>query len=219
LELLATLWSFVTSLDTTLAVLLQQYGTWVYAILFAIVFCETGLVVTPFLPGDSLLFMAGALWAAAGMDVPALMVTLVAAALCGDNCNYWIGRALRARVHTWPRSRLFNRALFNRTERFYAKHGGKTVVLARFVPLVRTFAPFVAGVGRMSYVRFLVFSVIGALLWVGTLVPAGYWFGNIPMVRANIEIVVIAIVVISLLPVVFEFLRHKWQGRRPRAAR
>ena len=214
MEILAALWSFVTHLDTELASLLQHYGTWIYAILFAIVFCETGLVVAPFLPGDSLLFVAGALWAANGMEIDLLMATLVAAALCGDNCNYWIGRTLARRVMGWRHSRFFNRKLFDRTQAFYARHGGKTVVLARFVPLVRTFAPFVAGVGHMPYVRFLVFSVVGALLWVGILVPAGYWFGNIQLVRDHFEIVALAIVAISLLPLAVEFVRHRLRTRR-----
>jgi membrane-associated protein len=172
MDLVETAWLFLTHLDVELGRLLQTYGTWVYAILFAIVFCETGLVVAPFLPGDSLLFVAGALWPARTCRSQFLMATLMVAALCGDNCNYWIGRALSSRARHWKSSRFFNRKLFDRTEAFYAKHGGKTVILARFVPLVRTFAPFVAGVGRMSYARFLVFSVIGAVLWVGVLVPA-----------------------------------------------
>ena len=214
MEIIAALWSFVTHLDTELASLLQHYGTWIYAILFAIVCCETGLVVAPFLPGDSLLFVAGALWAANGMEIDLLMATLVAAALCGDNCNYWIGRTLARRVMGWRHSRFFNRKLFDRTQAFYARHGGKTVVLARFVPLVRTFAPFVAGVGHMPYVRFLVFSVVGALLWVGILVPAGYWFGNIQLVRDHFEIVALVIVAISLLPLAVEFVRHRLRTRR-----
>ena len=214
MEFLATFWFFVTHLDSELAGLLQDYGTWVYAILFLIVFCETGLVVAPFLPGDSLLFVSGALWATAGLPVELLMATLVAAALCGDNCNYWIGRALSARARHWKHSRFFNRKLFDRTQEFYAKHGGKTVILARFVPLVRTFAPFVAGVGRMPYPRFLLFSVIGALLWVGILVPAGFWFGNIDVVREHFEIVALVIVAISLMPLGIEYLRHR--ARRAR---
>jgi membrane-associated protein len=209
MEFLETFWFFVTHLDTELASLLQSYGTWVYAILFTIVFCETGLVVAPFLPGDSLLFVAGALWAKAGLPVELLMLTLMVAALCGDNCNYWIGRALSRRARRWHGSRLFNRKIFDRTEAFYARHGGKTVILARFVPLVRTFAPFVAGVGRMHYVRFLGFSVVGAILWVGILVPAGYWFGNIPLVRDHFEIVALVIVAMSLLPLAVEAVRHR----------
>jgi membrane-associated protein len=216
MEFVETVWLFLTHLDVELGRLMQAYGTWVYAILFAIVFCETGLVVAPFLPGDSLLFVAGALWASAGMPIELLMATFVCAALCGDNCNYWIGRALSSRARKWRTSRFFNRKLFDRTEAFYARHGGKTVILARFVPLVRTFAPFVAGVGRMSYVRFLVFSVVGALLWVGALVPAGYWFGNIAFVRDHFEIVALVIVAFSLLPLLVEYLRHR-RGRAVRA--
>jgi membrane-associated protein len=214
LELVSAAWSFLTHLDTELGALLQQYGIWVYAILFAIVFCETGLVVAPFLPGDSLLFVGGALWAAADLPVELLMLTLIAAALCGDNCNYWIGRALSSRAHRIEHSRLFNRKVFDRTESFYAKHGGKTVIIARFVPLVRTFAPFVAGVGRMHYPRFLGFSVVGAVLWVGLLVPAGYWFGNIALVRDHFELVALAIIVISLLPVAIEVARHRIASRK-----
>jgi membrane-associated protein len=209
MDIIASLWSFVTHLDTELAGLLHAYGGWVYAILFAIVFCETGLVVTPFLPGDSLLFVSGALWAAAGLPVELLMATLIVAALCGDNCNYWIGRGLSKRARHWQGSLLFNRKVFERTEGFYARHGGKTVVLARFVPLVRTFAPFVAGVGRMPYLRFLAFSIGGALLWVGLLVTAGYLFGNIPLVRDNFEIVVLTVVVLSIVPVVVEVVRQR----------
>jgi membrane-associated protein len=209
LEFIATVWSFLTHLDTELGALMQQYGVWVYAILFAIVFCETGLVVAPFLPGDSLLFVSGALWASNDLPVELLMLTLIAAALCGDNCNYWIGRALSAHAHRIEHSRIYNRKAFDRTEAFYARHGGKTIIMARFVPLVRTFAPFVAGVGRMRYPRFLAFSVVGAVLWVGLLVPAGYWFGNIALVRDHFEIVVLVIVAFSLLPIAFEFLRHR----------
>jgi membrane-associated protein len=219
MDIIATVWSFVTHLDTELGALLAQYGVWVYAILFAIVFCETGLVVTPFLPGDSLLFVSGALWATAGMPVELLMATLIAAALCGDNCNYWIGRALSARARRWEGSRLFNRRLFDRTEAFYARHGGKTVILARFVPLVRTFAPFVAGVGRMAYVRFLLFSIAGALLWVLLLVSAGFLFGNLPIVRDNFEIAVLGVVALSLVPVAVEIVRHRRAGARPAASR
>jgi membrane-associated protein len=219
MEIVATLWAFLTHLDTELASLLQQYGTWVYAILFAIVFCETGLVVTPFLPGDSLLFVSGALWATAEMPVAILMATLMLAALCGDNCNYWIGRTLSARARHWKSSRFFSRKLFDRTEAFYARHGGKMLILARFVPLVRTFAPFVAGVGRMRYARFLAFSVVGAALWVGLLVTAGYWFGNLALVRDHFEIVALAIVAVSLLPVLIEWLRHRRRKRADQSAR
>ena len=212
MEFLETLVGLTLHLDRHLLWVVENYGLWIYLILFLIIFCETGLVVTPFLPGDSLLFVTGTVAAAGGMDIVLVMATLVAAALCGDNCNYWIGRALSARARHWEHSRLFNRKLFDRTQAFYAQHGGKTVILARFVPLVRTFAPFVAGVGHMRYARFLTFSVIGAVLWVGLLVPAGYWFGNIEIVRNHFEIVALVIVAISLMPLAFEYLRHR--GRR-----
>jgi len=215
MEFLAFLWDLVVHLDQHLAALLQQYGTWIYALLFLIVFCETGLVVTPFLPGDSLLFVAGALWAAADMDARVLAATLIAAALCGDNANYWIGRGLGPRVFRWEDSWLLNRSALDRTHQFYERHGGKTVIMARFVPLVRTFAPFVAGIGRMSYLRFLAFSVAGALLWVVSLVGAGYFFGNLPLLKNNLTIVIFAIIALSLTPVAIQALRAR--GRRVRA--
>jgi membrane-associated protein len=202
-------WDLLVHLDVHLTLLLQQYGTWVYLLLFVIVFCETGLVVTPFLPGDSLLFVAGTLWAAAGMNMNALVATFIAAVLLGDNCNYWIGRYLGPRVFRWEQSRLFNRAALERTHAFYDRHGGKTVIIARYVPLVRTFAPFVAGIGRMRYLRFLSFSVAGALLWVISLTFAGYFFGNIPAVRQNLTVVILGIIGVSMLPLAVEALKAK----------
>lgn len=206
-------WDVIVHLDKHLAVLLQQYGTWVYAILFLIVFCETGLVVTPFLPGDSLLFVAGTLWAVSGMDAHWLSVTLIVAALCGDNVNYWIGRTIGPKVFQWEDSRFFNRKALDKTHLFYEKHGGKTIVIARFLPLVRTFVPFVAGVGRMTYTHFLGYSVFGALLWVLSLVYAGYFLGNIPVVRNNLTLVIVGIIGLSLLPIVVEFLRARLRRR------
>jgi len=214
MELVALFWDFLVHLDRHLAALLQQYGTWIYALLFLIVFCETGLVVTPFLPGDSLLFVAGTLWAAAGMDPRALGITLIAAALCGDNVNYWVGRYLGPKVFRWERSRLFNRAALDYTHAFYERHGGKTIVIARFVPIVRTFAPFVAGVGRMSYARFLAFSVGGAVLWVGSLVTVGYLFGNVPVVKNNLTIVIFAIILLSVSLIAIEYLRARARASR-----
>jgi len=196
-------------LDRHLGELLQQYGTWIYAVLFLIIFCETGLVVTPFLPGDSLLFVAGTLWAAAGMEPAALAATLVVAAISGDNTNYWAGRFLGPRVFRWENSRIFNRRALEYTRAFYDRHGGKTVMIARWLPLVRTFAPFVAGIGRMAYPRFLLFSVGGGLLWVVALVYAGYFFGNIPLVRQNLSLAIVAIVALSLLPLALGLLRHR----------
>jgi membrane-associated protein len=211
METLLLLADLALHLDRHLGALLQQYGTWIYALLFLIVFCETGLVVTPFLPGDSLLFVAGTLWAASGMDAAALAATLVVAAISGDNVNYWAGRFLGPRVFRWEQSRFFNRRALDYTRAFYHRHGGKTVVIARWLPLVRTFAPFVAGIGRMVYPRFLLFSVCGGLLWVAALVYAGFFFGNIPLIRQNLSVVILGIIAVSLAPLAFEFLRHRFR--------
>ncbi len=200
-------WDLIVHLDKHLATLLQQYGSEVYVLLFIIVFCETGLIVTPFLPGDSLLFVAGALWAVSGMDAHWLSVTLIAAALCGDNVNYWIGRYLGPKVFQWEDSRLFNRKALEATHAFYGRHGGKTIVIARFMPIIRTFVPFVAGVGKMPYGRYLMFCVGGALLWVLSLVYAGYYFGNIPFIRNNLTVVIFAIIGLSMLPPAIAVLR------------
>jgi membrane-associated protein len=196
-------------LDRHLGDLAQALGPWLYFLLFAIVFCETGLVVTPFLPGDSLLFVAGTLWAAAGMDARLLAATLITAALCGDNVNYWVGRYLGPKVFRWESSRLFNRAALDRTHAFYERHGGKTIIIARFVPLVRTFAPFVAGIGKMSYPKFLAYSIGGAIFWVVSLVGAGYFFGNMPVVRNNLTVVIFGIIALSLAPIAVEYLRAR----------
>ncbi|MCX7891874.1 MAG: DedA family protein [Burkholderiales bacterium] len=209
MELLAQLWDLAVHLDRHLAAVLAQYGTWIYALLFLIVFCETGLVVTPFLPGDSLLFVAGALWAAAGMEAHWLALTLISAALLGDNVNYWVGRYLGPKVFRWERSRIFNRQALDYTREFYRRHGGKTIIIARFVPLVRTFAPFVAGIGRMPYPRYIAFSVFGALLWVLSLVYLGYFFGNLPIVKQNLTAVIFLIIGISLAPIAVQWLRHR----------
>ena len=209
MELLATAWQFIGHLDDKLGLLLQHYGTWIYLILFLIIFCETGLVVAPFLPGDSLLFASGALWASAGMPVEMLALTLIAAALTGDNCNYWIGRLFGSRIARRRNARFLNRRALERTHQFYARHGGKTIILARFVPIVRTFAPFVAGIGRMRYGNFLGYSVAGALLWVGLLVSSGYLFGRIPAVQDNFGLMIVAIIAVSLLPLGVELLRSR----------
>ena len=209
MDILPGLIDLVLHLDKHLAALLQQYGPWIYLLLFVIVFCETGLVVTPFLPGDSLLFVAGALWAAAGMDVHALMGTLIVAALLGDNCNFWVGRFLGPRVFRWEGSRFFDRKALDHTHAFYERHGGKTIILARFLPLVRTFAPFVAGIGRMRYPRFIGYSIAGALLWVVSLTYAGYFLGNIPVVRNNLTAVILVIIAISLAPLMVELIRAR----------
>jgi membrane-associated protein len=196
MELLAAFWDLIVRLDVHLGEFVKAHGVWVYALLFVIVFCETGLVVTPFLPGDSLLFVAGTIAALGDMDIFVLSATLVAAALCGDNCNYWIGR--------WAGLKLFarwiNPVYLQRTHEFYERHGGKTIVLARFVPIVRTYVPFVAGVGNMPYGRYLAYCVAGALIWVGSLCTAGYFFGNLPVIRENLTIVIMAIVLASISP-------------------
>jgi len=210
MELLAALWDFVVHLDAHLAAFVAQHGAWVYALLFAIVFTETGVVVMPFLPGDSLLFVVGALAAAGGMDITTVMTVLVAAALTGDNVNYWIGRWAGPKVFRAEESRWFSRKYLERTHAFYERHGGKAIIIARFVPIVRTYVPFVAGIGTMSYARFLGFSVVGALVWVVSLCQAGYWFGNIPLVKDNLGVVIVIIVAISVTPIALEFLRARW---------
>ena len=212
MELLAALWDFAVHLDAHLAAFAAQHGAWVYALLFVIVFTETGLVVMPFLPGDTLLFVVGALAAAGGMDIVTVMAVLVAAALTGDNVNYWIGRWAGPKVFRAQNSRWFSRKYLERTHAFYERHGGKAIVIARFVPIVRTYVPFVAGIGTMSYARFLAFSVAGALLWVVSLCLAGYWFGNIPLVKDNLGVVIVIIVAISVTPVAVEFLRARRAG-------
>ena len=209
METVATLWDLAVHLDRHLAAFVVQHGTWVYALLFAIVFCETGLVVTPFLPGDSLLFVAGTLAAAGGMDIAAVMSVLVSAALCGDNVNYWVGRWAGPRVFHYRESRWLNPKHLQRTHAFYERHGGKTIVIARFVPIVRTYVPFVAGVGTMPYLRFLAFSVVGALVWVLSLCLAGYFFGNLPIVRTHLTLVILAIVLLSIAPGIVAWLRHR----------
>lgn len=214
MELITGFIDIVLHLDRHLQWLVTNYGVWIYLILFAIIYCETGLVVTPFLPGDSLLFVAGALAAGGGMYIHALFAVLLAASFSGDNTNYWIGRFIGPRVFRRAGSRLFNPAHLERTQRFYEKHGGKTIVIARFVPIVRTFAPFVAGMGRMRYLRFAAYSFAGSVFWIGSLTYAGYFFGNLPLVRQNLSFVIIGIVVLSLMPGVIEVARAR---SRPRA--
>jgi membrane-associated protein len=210
-EIVTSFIDIVLHLDRHLQALVANYGVWIYLILFAIIFCETGLVVTPFLPGDSLLFVAGAVAAGGGMDVHALFAVLALASFSGDNTNYWIGRFAGPRIFTRKGSLLFNPQHLERTRRFYQRYGGKTVLIARFVPIVRTFAPFVAGMGRMAYSRFVGYSFAGAVLWIGSLTYAGYFFGNLPLVRDHLSIVIIGIVLVSILPGLIEFLRARRQ--------
>ena len=209
MEYLASFIDIILHLDKHLAVLVQQYGQWIYAILFVIIFSETGFVVTPFLPGDSLLFVAGALAALGGMDIAVLLAVLGVAAVLGNMVNYQIGRFLGPRVFQWEQSRFFNKTALEKTHAFYEKHGGKTLVISRFLPLFRTFAPFVAGIGAMSYSRFTFFNLVGGLGWVGSLTLAGYWFGNLPWIQKNLSLVILAIIAISLVPVVVGWLQHR----------
>lgn len=209
MELLASFIDIVLHLDKHLQMLVQNYGTWVYLILFVIVFCETGLVVTPFLPGDSLLFVAGALAAAGGMNVHLLVVLLIIAAILGDAVNYSVGRYLGPKVFHDEGSRFLNRAYLKKAHEFYERHGGKTIIIARFIPIIRTYAPFVAGIGSMPYPRFAMFNVVGAVIWVVSLAYAGFFFGNIPWVKSNLSLVIITIIILSILPAIAEVLRQK----------
>lgn len=211
MELLAQFFDIVLHLDKHLAVLVQQYGLWIYGILFVIIFSETGFVVTPFLPGDSLLFVAGALAAIGegGMDITVLVGVLAAGAILGNMLNYQIGRFLGPKVFHWEGSRLFNKSALEKTHAFYEHHGGKTLVISRFLPLFRTFAPFVAGIGAMSYARFTIFNLIGALSWVASLTLLGYWFGNMPWIKQNLTLVILGIIAISLVPILVGYFKHK----------
>jgi len=200
---------FILHIDRHLAELASQYGPWLFLILFLIIFCETGLVVTPFLPGDSLLFVTGAIAATGAFDIHLMVVTLLIAAILGDTVNYHIGQKLGLTVFDRPNSRIFRREYLDKTHAFYEKHGGKTIIIARFVPIVRTFAPFVAGVGSMSYRQFLSYNVIGAVLWVCGFAYAGYLFGNLPWVKQNLSLLIFAIIILSILPGVIEIGRHR----------
>ncbi|MFO1386485.1 MAG: DedA family protein [Chitinivorax sp.] len=210
MELFKFLIDFILHIDRHLIELVQAYGNWVYGILFLIVFCETGLVVMPLLPGDSLLFVAGALAAQGAMQVHGLAVMLMLAAILGDSLNYAIGKRF-GHVIAGPNSRWVKQSHIQRTHAFFEKHGGKTIIVARFVPIVRTFAPFVAGIGEMSYYKFITFNVLGGVLWVACFVYAGYWFGNLELVRSNLKLIMLAIIVLSVMPIVFEALKHRFR--------
>ena len=205
-------------LDRHLADVVRDYGVWVYALLFLIIFVETGLVVMPFLPGDSLLFVAGTIAGVGGMSLPVLIVLLTVAAILGDALNYSVGRYFGPRVFAWEESRWFNRAAFDRTHAFYERHGAITIIVARFLPFVRTFAPFVAGIAEMTYAKFALYNVIGAVLWVVGLSTLGYLIGNTAFVKANFQWVTLAFIVIPGLPAAFEVLRHWWLARARRRA-
>lgn len=211
MEYITFLIDFILHIDVHLAQIFADYGIWVYAILFLILFCETGLVVTPFLPGDSLLFVAGALSALSTNDINVhlMIVLMLIAAILGDAVNYTIGRVFGESLFKNPYSKIFRKSYLDKTHQFYEKHGGKTIILARFVPIVRTFAPFVAGMGHMSYRRFAAYNVIGAFLWVLLFTYAGYIFGDLKIVQDNLKLLIVAIIIISILPGVIEVLRHR----------
>jgi membrane-associated protein len=211
MEFFSDLLSLFLHLDQHLTALAQDYGGWIYLVLFLIVFCETGLVVTPFLPGDSLLFAAGSLAAIGAMNIHALFLLLTAAAILGDTVNYSIGHYLGEKAFS-PDARFLKTDYLERTHRFFERHGGKTIVIARFVPIIRTFAPFVAGAGRMDYRHFLFYNVTGAIAWTSSFLYGGYFFGNLPFVKKNFTLVILVIIVLSILPGVIEYWRHRRAG-------
>ncbi|MES2353211.1 MAG: DedA family protein [Pseudomonadota bacterium] len=214
MDLISQFIELVLHLDRHLPELAVQYGVYIYAILFLIIFCETGLIVTPFLPGDSLLFITGTVAATGALDVHLLVPMLIAAALLGDNVNYWVGRLIGMKLFKREDSKIFNRAYLKRASDFYERHGGKTIVIARYLPIIRTYVPFVAGAAQMPYRRFILFSILGATLWVGSLSYAGYFLGNIPFIKDNLSLVIIGLVILPGLPALFEFFRT-----RPAAAK
>ena len=209
MELLTLFIDVVLHLDTHLLALTQEYGIWVYGILFLIIFCETGLVITPFLPGDSLLFVAGALCGMGSLELGLLAPLLILAAFSGDNTNYWIGRLMGARLVKFANGRLLKQEHLEKTHAFYEKHGGKTILFARFLPIVRTFAPFVAGIGIMRYQLFVFFSAVGSVVWITFFTVGGYFFGNIPVIKDNLTVMVLVIVFFSILPALIQFIRRQ----------
>lgn len=206
---------FFLHLDKNLGDIIKHYGVWTYLILFIIVFCETGLVVTPFLPGDSLLFAAGAFAAIGSLNLALLFLVIATAAILGDTINYWIGHFVGPKVFSQEKVRFLNKKALERTHQFYEKYGGKTIILARFIPVIRTFAPFVAGIGSMTYGHFIVYNVVGGIVWVVLFTSAGYYFGNIPTVKHNFTLVIFAIIIISIIPGVIEFLKYRTEIRNP----
>lgn len=208
--------NFILHTDQYLAVIIDAFGAWTYVILFFIVFAETGLVITPVLPGDSLLFATGALAGGGFLDILTSYLVLLGAAILGDTVNYWIGYRIGPKIFSKKDSRLFNKTYLEKTRSFYEKHGGKTIILARFMPIIRTFAPFVAGIGKMHYASFLMYNVIGAFIWVTLFTMAGYFFGGMPFIKQNFEIVIIAIIFLSLMPMIIEYIKHKRELRLPK---
>jgi len=209
MEFITYLINVVMHLDSHLLALTQQYGMWIYAILFLIIFSETGLVIFPFLPGDSLLFVAGALCGIGALDISLLLPLLMLAAFMGDNTNYWTGRLIGKRLVKLGNSRFIKHEHLDKTHNFYKKHGGKTIVFARFLPIVRTFAPFVAGIARMHYRLFVMFSAAGSVVWIAFFVIGGFFLGNIPVIKNNLTLMILVIVFISLVPAMLEFIRHR----------
>jgi len=209
MELLKTFLDIFLHIDRHFSEIIQNYGLWTYLIMFIIIFLETGLVVTPFLPGDSLLFAAGAFAALGALDMTWLFVLLSIAAIGGDTVNYWIGAYVGPKVFHKEKVRFLNREYLDRTHQFYEKYGGKTIIIARFVPIIRTFAPFVAGIGSMTYWKFISYNVIGGIAWIVLCTLAGYFFGNLPIVKENFSLVILAIIIISILPGIIEYLRQR----------
>lgn len=200
---------FLLHLDQHLSAIIDAFGIYTYIILFLIIFAETGFVVTPFLPGDSLLFVVGTLAGSGFLNIWIVYSSLLLAAILGDSINYWIGHHIGPKIFAKENSRLFNKAYLEKTREFYAKHGGKTIILARFLPIIRTFAPFVAGVGKMHYSTFIFYNITGGFIWVTSLTFAGYFFGGLPFVKENFEYAVIGIIVISIMPMIIEYIKHK----------
>lgn len=208
------IFSFILHFDEYLVNIINLFGPWTYVILFGIVFAETGLVVTPFLPGDSLLFIAGTLAATNLLNIWVLYITLLVAAILGDTVNYWLGHHLGSKVFANENSKIFKKAYLEKTREFYEKHGGKTIIIARFVPIIRTFAPFVAGVGKMHYGTFFAYNVVGGFIWVTSLTFAGYFFGGLDIIKNNFEIAIFAIIFISLIPPIYEIIKHKHEAKK-----
>lgn len=213
MDLIKAFIDILLHLDKHLDIVIRSYGVWTYAILFLIIFCETGLVVAPLLPGDSLLFAAGTFAALGSLDPVFLSVLLIIAAIAGDTLNYWIGFYLGPKVFHYEDSRFFRKEYLERTHRFYEKHGGKTIIIARFMPIIRTFAPFVAGIGRMSYRKFILYNVAGGVFWIVFFVGGGYFFGNIPFIKKNFTIAIMVIIFLSILPGIIEYIKHRRRSK------
>jgi len=213
MEIFMHLIDFILHIDKHLNVIIQSYGVWSYLILFVIIFCETGLVVTPFLPGDSLLFAAGAFAAIGAFDVKLVFLIITIAAIGGDTVNYWIGHIVGPKVFHKENVRFLNKKHLERTHEFYERYGGKTIILARFVPIIRTFAPFVAGIGKMTYWHFITYNIVGGIAWPLLFIFGGYFFGNLPIVKKYFTLVILAIILISVLPIIYELVRTRLQSR------